>query len=118
MADLGDQLDEWLQSLGRLQQLIADEAGNATIISQQTDSMQSQFQAIIEAVEVADLSWSVEQKIRPYLTEAYRRLRLMKVEGMKLRAARAPATIAQVRAQLEAHLNQLQQFAIAMADEI
>ncbi|EDX83961.1 hypothetical protein S7335_1658 [Synechococcus sp. PCC 7335] len=118
MGDLGDQLDEWVQSVGQLQQLIANEAESATMISQQTDLMQPQLQAIIKAVEVADLSSAVEKKLRTYLTEAYRRLRLMKVEGMKLRAARTPATITQIREQLKAHLNQLQQFAIAMADEV
>lgn len=118
MVNLGDQLNEWVRSLRQLQQLVVDDAENTTMILQQTDAMQPQFQAIIEAIEAADLSSAVEQTLRPYQTEAHRRLRLIKVEGMRLRTARAPETIAQVRSQLRAHIEQLQQFAITMANAV
>ena len=115
---LGDRLDEWVRSLHTLQQLIADESGNMTMLLQQTHAMQLRFQEIIKAVESAALPLAVEQKLRPYQTEAHRRLRLLSIEGMKLKTARSPATVAQVRSQLKDHLDQLEQFAIAMAKEV
>ncbi len=115
---LGDRLDEWVRSLHTFQQLIADESGNMTMLFQQTHAMQPRFQEIIRAVESAALPPAVEQKLRPYQTEAHRRLRLLSIEGMKLKTARAPETVAQVRSQLKTHLDQLEQFAIAMAKEI
>ncbi|MBE9061675.1 heterocyst frequency control protein PatD [cf. Phormidesmis sp. LEGE 11477] len=118
MQYLGDQLAEWVRSLSQLQQLVLDEDENTAIILQQTAVMQPQFRAIIAAIEAAALSPAVEQSLRPYQTEAHRRLRLMSVEGMKLRTARSPETLAQVRSQLKAHLDQLQQFAIAMTNEL
>ena len=88
------------------------------MLLQQTHAMQLRFQEIIKAVESAALPLAVEQKLRPYQTEAHRRLRLLSIEGMKLKTARSPATVAQVRSQLKDHLDQLEQFAIAMAKEV
>lgn len=118
MTDLGDQLDEWVRSLHSIQQLVEDESGNITMLLQQTHAMQAQFQAIIQAVSSANLPATIEQSLIPYQTEAHRRLRLLSVTSMKLRTAKSPQTAAQVRSQLKDHLNQLQQFAIAMANEV
>ncbi len=118
MIKLGDQLEEWLRSLHSLQQLMADEAIDPAIILQQTSSLQPQFQSIVEAINIAELSPAVEQTLRPYQTEAHRRLRLLSVESMKLKTARAPETVSQVRSRLKTHLDQLQQFASAIANEL
>ncbi|MEM8501533.1 MAG: hypothetical protein AAF716_00085 [Cyanobacteria bacterium P01_D01_bin.1] len=115
---LKNQLDEWVRSLHSIQQIIKDESGNIAMLLQRTNAVQSQFQEIIEATSLADLPLPIEQKMRPYQTEAHRRLRLLSVASMKLKTARAPDTVAQVRSQLEAHLEQIEQFAIAMANEI
>ncbi len=115
---LRKQLNEWLRSLGTLQQLMTDEASSPAVILQQVGSLQSQFQSIVSAIDAAELSPAVEQALRPYQTEAHRRLRLLSVESMKLRTARAPETVAQVRSRLKAHLDQLQQFASAIANEL
>ena len=126
MTALDDQLKEWIESLRSLQQLVEEraagemegEADNSALILQKTNLMQPQFQRIIAAIEAADLSGAAEQKIGSYQTEAHRRLRLLSVEGMKLKTARQPKTVAQVRSRLKDHLDQLQQFMTAIANEL
>lgn len=117
-SQLKNQLDEWVRSLHTLQQLVEDRSGNIATLLQQTHDQQSQFQDIIRAVGAAGLSPATEQKLQSYQTEAHRRLRLLSVASMKLKTARSPETVAQVRSQLTEHIDQLRQFAIAMASEV
>ncbi len=118
MAKLGDQLGEWLRSLQDLQVLVEDETSDPAVILLQASSLQPQFRLIVEAIDTSEFSSAVEQTLRPYQTEAHRRLRLLNVESMKLKTARAPETVSQARLRLKNHVAQLQQFVSAIADEI
>ncbi len=89
----------------------------ATFVEQLTE-LQQQFQQIIEAFEATRIDPQAEQRLRPFLTEGHRRLRLAGVEAMRLRAAKQPATIEKQRSHIQAHLDQLQKFAQAIADEV
>ena len=80
--------------------------------------LQQQFQRIIAAIEDVHLDPQVEQRIRPFLTEGHRRLRLAGIEAMRLQAAKQPATVEKQRSLVQAHLDQLQKFAQAIADEV
>ena len=115
-----------LQSVESVSRQTLDKAFDKAWVCQQVLDLQSQFQAIVVAIEAAGVDPSVdspvdlsmEPRLRSYQTEAYRWLRLLSVESMRLRTARAPETITQGRSQLETNLNQLQPFVEAIASEI
>ncbi len=125
---------QFLLSVGKLQAEIASETVSDTALtagdrpspestSQQTvgqslSQLQQQFQEIIAAAEAARLNPQIEQRIRPFLTEGHRRLRLAGIAAMQLRTAKQPATVEKQRSLIQAHLSQLQQFAQAIADEV
>jgi len=123
IMELSDQLASFEQSIERLQGLIGDVAEsdlsldgapNMAEISQQSALLPAQFQAIIAALNDAQLSPAVERQMGTYQTEAHRRLRLLGIEAMRLRTARQPASIARGQQQMSAHVSQLRQFVQAM----
>lgn len=79
--------------------------------------IQRQFQEILAVIAAIDLPPAVEQRLRPLQTEAHRRLRLLGIESMRLKTAKQQMTLDKVRSQLQAHIEQLQGFAQAIADE-
>lgn len=83
-------------------------------VSQQVAELSAQFQKILSTIASTNLTPQTEQQIRPYQTEAHRRLRLLSIEAMRLRTAKQPQTIEKGRSQLSAHLTQIQQFVQAM----
>lgn len=84
----------------------------------QVAQLQSRFQDILTAIAEADIELAVEQRLRPFQTEAHRRLRLLSLELMKLPMAKQPETLARSQAHIQDHLNQLQHFLQAIADEL
>lgn len=86
--------------------------------STQTEIAQLQplFQALLQAIEQAELASADRQRIRPFQTEGHRRLRLLGVAAMQLRSAKRPETLVRVRSQLQAHLTQLHSFIQGIAD--
>ena len=87
-------------------------------IDQSINQLQRQFQEIIAAAEAACIDPQIEQRVRPFLTEGHRRLRLAGIAAMQLRTAKQPVTVKKQRSLIQAHLSQLQQFAQAIADEV
>ncbi len=84
----------------------------------QLAQLQSRFQSIVTAIAEADIELAVEQRLRPFQTEAHRRLRLLSLELMKLPMAKQPETLARSQSNIQDHLTQLQRFLQAMADEL
>ncbi len=84
----------------------------------QTAQLQARFQGILAAVAEADIELAVEQRLRPFQTEAHRRLRLLSLELMKLPTAKQPETLARSHSTIQDHLTQLRGFLQAMADEL
>lgn len=137
---LCDQLEQMVRSLSTLQQSVqqseeqltrhhSESLRNSTetvgldrkaieLVWQQSTDLLPHFLEILEKLESADIAPQTEQQIRPYQTEAHRRLRLIKVEAMRLRTARQPMTVRKSYEQLTNHVAALQQFAEAIAREI
>ncbi|MEO1393240.1 MAG: heterocyst frequency control protein PatD [Cyanobacteria bacterium J06634_5] len=132
------QVDALLRSLENLQLSVTDDTAggdaevasgknlNAKDVQLKVAQLQQPFQGLFQALEGLDeqlekpsgMVPSTMQRLRSYQTEAHRRLRLLGVEAMKLRAAKQPDTVEKVRSQLSDHLAQLTQFTQAIADEI
>lgn len=104
--------------LGAIGKLCAEPEIPAATLVKQLPLLQRQFQQMIEASEGTHIDPQVEQRLRPFLTEGHRRLRLAGVEAMRLRAVKQPAMVQKQRSHIQAHLDQLQKFAQAIADEI
>ncbi|MEO1636818.1 MAG: hypothetical protein AAFS04_17250 [Cyanobacteria bacterium J06631_9] len=108
-----------LSSDGTTAQTHALQGGfQAGSISQQANQLQAQFQEMLTAATNADMPPQIEQRIRPFKTEAHRRLRLLGVEAIRFQAAKQPANIEKCREQMQAHLLQVRQFIQAIADTI
>lgn len=115
-SPLGSQLQTLLQMLAELSVTLLTDPLEAGTVQQQIAQLQNQFQSILTAT-AADAGPSAKH-LRPYQTEAHRRLRLLGIEAMRLRTARQPATLERQRSQLQTHLTELQKFAQAMADQV
>lgn len=61
---------------------------------------QSAFQGIVAHLGVFDFTPTVERRIIPAQTEAYRLLRLANVNAIRLSAAKQPETVERLRSQL------------------
>ena len=104
--------------LADIDELVGISDNSTVTFIQQLTKLQRQFQQIIEAFEATHIDPQVEQRLRPFLTEGHRRLRLAGVEAMRLRAAKQPAAIEKQRSHIQAHLDQLQKFVRVIADEV
>lgn len=115
-SPLCSQLQTLLRMLAELSAALLADPLEAGTVQPQISQLQNQFQSILTAT-AADAAPSVK-RLRPYQTEAHRRLRLLGIEAMRLRTARQPATLERQRSQLQTHLTELQKFAQAMADQV
>jgi hypothetical protein len=100
-------------------------------IHQQIIQLQQQFQAILAAISAVeecnpsialsadpDIHPATVQRLQPFQVEAHRRLRLLAVEAVRLKAAQQTATLQRSLQQVQTHLSALQIFAQAMVDEL
>lgn len=113
--------ENFLTAISHVQAAIASNSGDRTAsqsVFQSVSRLQQQYQEIIATFESIRIDPQVEQRIRPFLTEGHRRLRLAGVEAMRLQAAKQTATVEKQRSLITAHLDQLQKFAQAIADEV
>ncbi|MEM9090874.1 MAG: heterocyst frequency control protein PatD [Cyanobacteria bacterium P01_F01_bin.53] len=120
-GDVVEQVSVFLRSLEDLSASFSKntEALEAFALQQQTAQLQQTFPKLLQQLtETTTLEPAAHQRLRPYQTEAHRRLRLLSVEAMKLRTVKQPETLEKVRSQLQDHLTQLTKFIQAIADEI
>ncbi len=111
----------FLLAVNSLHAAIASPVGASTLpktTGRSISQLQQQFQEIIAAAEAVRIDPQMAQRIRPCLTEGHRRLRLAGIEAMRLQAAKQPVTVEKQRSLIQAHLDQLQKFACAIADEV
>ncbi len=111
-----------LSDLHRLQKMVQpitidSTCADAGEVYSQMVQLQQHFQAILAKLAATSLTPEVEQRLRPYQTEAHRLFRLLGVEAMKLRAAKQSATLVKGRAHITTQLSKLQPFIQAIADE-
>ncbi len=118
ISHLCDQMKVLVCLLSELSASLAADSLNASTIQQQQAQLQKQFQSILATIVNTDIPPLVERQLRPYQTEAHRRLRLLGIEAMRLRTAKQPATLERQRSQLQTHLSELQKFVQAMADQV
>lgn len=120
-GDVVEQVSVFLRSLDDLSTALSKhtETLEAVDVQQRATQLQQSFPKLLQQLtETTTLEPAAHQRLRPYQTEAHRRLRLLSVEAMKLRTAKQPETLEKVRSQLQEHLTQLTKFIQAIADEI
>jgi hypothetical protein len=97
----------------------AETASTPSSFSEGVTQLQRQFQGLIAMLSDDNgLTVQVEQRIRPYQTEAHRLLRLLGVDSLRWQAAKQPATVESLRSRLAQQLSQLQAFVQAIANEL
>ena len=120
---LHDQLQQSLSNLltqiDTVQNLLSDSTEVALPRLQvQLSQCQSSFQKIVSYLSQLDLSPATEQRTRPAQTEAYRLLRLINVDAMRLATAKQPKTAEDLRSRLLNQSEKLQGFIRVIAEAI
>lgn len=94
----------------KLDQTPLDKSSICALITQ----LQTQFQDVMQPGSESSDAAAQTQSSLPMLTEAHRWLKLLSIEGMKLRTARQPSSLEKVRSQIKSHLNSLLPFLTAL----
>ena len=88
------------------------------VIQENLLQCRSIFQEIVTCLDEISLSPAIERTLRPAQTEAYRLLRLMGVDVMRLLAAKQLETRMILRSQLLAQIERFQGFVQVIADAL
>jgi hypothetical protein len=111
-----DRYQEFFTSVVHLQQTVADDNPNPTLLRQSFEQLQLLFQQQILSLDSDLLDPSVMSRVQSFLTELNKQMRLLSIDVTFLQASRQSATTQQRLAQIRSRIETLISYCNALID--
>ncbi|MFB2975479.1 heterocyst frequency control protein PatD [Microseira sp. BLCC-F43] len=111
-----DRYQEFFTAVVHLQQTVADDNPNPTLLRQSCEQLQLLFQQQILSLDSDNLDPSVMSRVQSFLTELNKQMRLLSIDVTFLQASRQSATTQQRLAQIRSRIETLISYCNALLD--
>ncbi|HAZ47584.1 MAG TPA: hypothetical protein DDW76_11985 [Cyanobacteria bacterium UBA11369] len=111
-----DRYQEFFTAVVHLQQTVANDNLNPTLLRQSFEQLQLLFQQQILSLDTDNLDPSVMSRVQSFLTELNKQMRLLSIDVTFLQASRQSATTTQRLCQIRSRIETLISYCNALLD--